>query len=131
MFGLIYAICFVLAIILMIFLIIRNVKQEVKNEFDLYDKLKAKYPDIKADNFDPLLYLVLHKNVDYLKSDNVVFFKSITDVTHCINFNGDVNNAFTISPYMNIIHIIKNKKSVKFMYLPLVSTQQKIEIIEE
>lgn len=129
MFGIIYAICFVLAIILMIFLIIRNVKQEVKNEFDLYDKLKDKYPDIKADNFDPLLYLVLNHNIDYLNSDNIVFYKSASEVTHCIHYNGDINNLIMYSPYIVIIHIIQNKKSVKFKVLSPIL--QKIEIISE
>jgi hypothetical protein len=129
MFVIIYAICFVLVIVVMIALMLRHIKQEVKNEFHQYDNLKDKYPDIKADNFDPLLYLVIHHNVSYLDSDNVVFFKSISDVTHCMHFNGDINNLFIYSPHMVIVHIIQNKKSVNFkVSSPILP---KIEIIEE
>lgn len=129
MFALIYAICFVLVIVVMIALMLRHIKQEVKNEFDQYDNLKDKYPDIKDDNFDPLLYLVLNHNIEYLKSDNVVFYKSANNVTHCIHYNGDINNLIMYSPYIVIIHIIQNKKSVNFKVLSPIL--QKIEIINE
>lgn len=129
MFALIYAICFVLVIVVMIALMLRHIKQEVKNEFDQYDNLKDKYPDIKDANFDPLLYLVLNHNIEYLKSDNVVFYKSANNVTHCIHYNGDINNLIMYSPYIVIIHIIQNKKSVNFKVLSPIL--QKIEIINE
>lgn len=114
---------------IMVVFTISDIKTQVNNEFKLYDKLKDKYPDIKIDNFDPLLYLVLNHNIDYLNSDNIVFYKSASEVTHCIHYNGDINNLIMYSPYIVIIHIIQNKKSVKFKVLSPIL--QKIEIISE
>ena len=129
----IYAIGIFLIIVVMVAFIIiftiSDIKNQVNNDFKLYDNLKDKYPDIKADNFDPLFYLVLNHNMEYLESDNVVFYKSANNVTHCIHYNGDINNLIMYSPYIVIIHIIQNKKSVNFKVLSPIL--QKIEIINE
>ena len=114
MFGIIYAICFVLAIILIVVLVLVHTRNEARKQIDLFYELKAKYPDIKADNFDPLLYLVLHESTSYLESDCVIFYKYNDGAVHCIHFNGELDKLLIDNYNMNIVHIIQHKKSVKF-----------------
>lgn len=128
MFAIIYAICFVLAIIVMSVLILVHTRNEARKQLDLWYELKAKYPDIKTDNFDPLLYLVFHNSTSYLESDCVIFYKYNDGVTHCIHFNGDLDKLLIDNFNMNIMHIIQHKKSVNFkVSSPILP---KIEIIE-
>ena len=53
---------FLIIVVMVAFIIIftiSDIKNQVNNDFKLYDNLKDKYPDIKADNFDPLFYFRL------------------------------------------------------------------------
>lgn len=116
--------------VLLIFASFRATRAKVKKEINNWIELGKKYPDIKIqDGFDPIFYLVFNEKVDYLDSDNVIFYRYDDGITHCLKFDGDINDLVMNAISMNIVHIIINKKSVKFNVTSPVLA--KIEILEE